>query len=136
VQLRYQTAPDVGAVRDVLAKAGFSGSVVTTIGKREENEIYVRVPLVQGAKDEDLAPSVVKALQAAQGANPLTVRSQSYIGPTIGKELVKKALGAILGSMAGMLIYISSSSGGWPPSSPSFTTRSSRWGCSRSSATR
>jgi preprotein translocase subunit SecF len=106
VQLQYQAAPDVGAVRDALAKAGFAGSVVTTIGKREENEIYVRVPLVKGAKDEDLAPSVVKALQAAQGANAFTVRGQSYIGPTIGKELVKKALGAILGSMAGMLIYI------------------------------
>ena len=35
-----------------------------------------------------------------------TVRSQAYIGPTVGKELVKKALGAVIGSMAGMLVYI------------------------------
>jgi len=34
------------------------------------------------------------------------VRSQAYIGPTVGKELVRKALGAVLGSMAGMLVYI------------------------------
>jgi len=106
VQIQYASRPDVGAVRDALANAGYSGSVVTTIGKPEENEVYVRVPLVKGAKDEDLAPSVVKALQASQGANAFTVRSQSYIGPTVGRELVKKALGAILGSMAGMLIYI------------------------------
>jgi len=106
VQLQYQAKPDVGTVRDLLAKAGFGGSVVTTIGKPEENEIYVRVPLVKGAKDEDLAPRVVKALQTSQGADAFTVQSQSYIGPTVGRELVKKALGAILGSMAGMLIYI------------------------------
>jgi preprotein translocase subunit SecF len=106
VQLQYKAKPDVHTVRDLLAKSGFTGSVVTTIGKPEENEIYVRVPLVKGAKDEDLAPRVVQALQTAQGADAFAVRSQSYIGPTVGRELVKKALGAVLGSMAGMLIYI------------------------------
>jgi preprotein translocase subunit SecF len=106
VQLQYTAAPDVGGVRDALGKAGFAGSIVTTIGKPEEHELYVRVPLVAGAKDQDLAPRVVAALKSAQGETAFVVRSQSYIGPTIGKELVKKALGAVLGSMAGMLIYI------------------------------
>ena len=106
VQLQYTAAPDVGAVRDALGKAGFVGSIVTTIGKPEEHELYVRVPLVAGAKDQDLAPRVVASLKSAQGADAFVVRSQSYIGPTIGKELVRKAWGAVLGSMAGMLIYI------------------------------
>ena len=106
VQLQYSATPDVATVRDVLGKAGFAGSIVTTIGKPEEHEIYVRVPLVAGAKDQDLAPRVVASLKAAQGEGAFTVRSQSYIGPTIGKELVKKALGAVVGSMIGMLLYI------------------------------
>jgi preprotein translocase subunit SecF len=37
---------------------------------------------------------------------PFAVRSQSYIGPAIGGELISKATWAILGSVAGMLIYI------------------------------
>jgi preprotein translocase subunit SecF len=106
VQLQYTSVPDVGVVRAALEKAGFAGSVVTTIGKPEEREIYARVPLVPGAKDQDLAPRVVAALKSAQGADAFVVRSQSYVGPTVGKELVKKALGAVLGSMAGMLIYL------------------------------
>ncbi len=106
VQLQYKTAPDVGAVRDALGKAGFEGSIVTTIGKPEEHEVYVRVPLVPGAKDQDLAPRVVASLKTSQGADTFEVRSQSYIGPTVGKELVKKALGAVVGSMIGMLAYI------------------------------
>jgi len=106
VQLKYSAAPDVGAVRDALAKAGFAGSLVTTIGKLEEHELYVRVPLVAGAKDQDLAPRVVASLKSSQGESAFVVRSQSYVGPTIGKELVKKAWGAVLGSLAGMLIYI------------------------------
>jgi preprotein translocase subunit SecF len=106
VQLQYAATPDVGAVRAALGSAGFSGSIVTTIGKPEEREVYVRVPLVPGAKDQDLAPRVVAALKTAQGADAFVVRSQSYIGPTVGRELVKKALWAVLGSMAGMLVYL------------------------------
>lgn len=106
VQLQYKSAPDVAAVRDALAKAGFAGSVVTTIGNPGEHEVYIRVPLVPGAKDQDLAPRVVASLKNAQGADAFVMRGQAYIGPTVGRELVKKALGAVLGSMAGMLVYI------------------------------
>ena len=106
VQIQYKTKPDVAAVRETLGKSGFNGSLVTTMGKPEDYEIYVRVPLEKGAKDEDLAPRVVAALKQAQGADAFETRSQSYIGPAVGSELVKKALGAVLGSMAGMLVYI------------------------------
>lgn len=106
VQLQYPASIDIGTVRDALQSAGFEGSIVTTIGKPEEHEVYARVPLVPGAKDQDLAPRVVAALKSAQGADAFVVRSQSYVGPTVGKELVRKALGAVLGSMAGMLIYL------------------------------
>src|SRR6185436_2807945 len=78
VQLQYSATPDVSAVRDALGKAGFAGSIVTTIGKPEEHEVYVRVPLVPGSKDQDLAPRVVASLKAAQGEGAFVVRSQSY----------------------------------------------------------
>jgi preprotein translocase subunit SecF len=106
VQLQYKAAMDVAVVRAALANAGYAGSIVTTIGKPEEHEIYIRVPLIPGAKDQDLAPQVVASLKTAQGEGTFEVRSQAYIGPTVGRELVKKALGAVLGSMAGMLVYI------------------------------
>jgi preprotein translocase subunit SecF len=56
---------------------------------------------VPGMTEEALA-----VLKARGFAGPFAVRSQSYIGPVIGKELVQKAVWAILGSLAGMLIYI------------------------------
>ena len=49
---------------------------------------------------------VLEGLKARSFAGPFAVRSQSFIGPVIGAELVRKAVLAILGSMAGMLIYI------------------------------
>ena len=37
---------------------------------------------------------------------PFAVRSQNYIGPAIGEELLSKATWAIIGSLIGMLVYI------------------------------
>jgi preprotein translocase subunit SecF len=75
--------------------------------------------LVASRKERGLFPSVDAAISSAglaspaadalhqQGyAGPFVVRSQSYIGPAIGKELVQKAVWAVLGSLAGMLVYI------------------------------
>ena len=104
VQLQYPSTPDIGGVRAALDRAGFQGAVVTSIGKAEENEVYVRLPLKSGGQEKDISPEVLAALRA-DGANPV-LRGQSYIGPVIGEELVEKALWAVLGSLAGMLVYI------------------------------
>jgi len=106
VQVKYASKPDVGTIRQELSRAGYSEAVVTTIGKPGDNEIYVRVPLRAGAKDNDVAAQVVRTLQAAAGGQPLTVSSQSYIGPTVGRELIQKAVWAVIGAIGGMLVYI------------------------------
>jgi preprotein translocase subunit SecF len=104
VQLQYKTAPDVGAVRDALGKAGFEGRS-SPRSASPEHEVYVRVPLVPGAKDQDLAPRVVASLKTSRRRK----RSSFAASRTSGrpwKELVKKALGAVVGSMIGMLASI------------------------------
>jgi preprotein translocase subunit SecF len=183
LQLRYTATPDLGAIRSSLNAAGFPNHVVTTIGAPKENEVYVKLGVTQGAKEQqDLAVQAVNALRpqevktkldsglvdlnivdqptlttllgtapdlakedAAAAARaiserrkdakvfaseadiasipgvkpeasrflqqrsfvgPFAVRSQSYIGPAVGGELISKATWAIVGSVAGMLIYI------------------------------
>jgi preprotein translocase subunit SecF len=106
VQIKYPSPPDVATVRQQLSRAGYTAAIVTTIGKPGDNEIYVRVPLTEGAKDNDVAAQVVKTLQAASGGQQLTISSQSYIGPTVGRELIQKAVWAVVGAVGGMLVYI------------------------------
>jgi preprotein translocase subunit SecF len=106
VQVKYPQKPDVATIRQELTSAGYTAAIVTTIGKPGDNEIYVRVPLTEGAKDNDVAAQVVKTLQAAAGAQSLTISSQSYIGPTVGRELIQKAVWAVVGAVGGMLVYI------------------------------
>jgi len=182
VQVKYTAPPNLGLIRSELNRAGYGNHVVTTIGKPEENEVYIRLGLVSAVKEENLTPKIVAALRSgefrqkiASGlldvnvadeaslktllesspdlaredartiaagivaarkekalfrsveelaggpsmkpeamqllrtrafTGPFAVRSESYIGPAIGRELVRKAVFAILGSLAGMLVYI------------------------------
>jgi len=53
-----------------------------------------------------MSPEVLDRLRQRTFLGPIALRSQSYIGPAIGKEIVQKALWAVLGSLAGMLVYI------------------------------
>ena len=55
---------------------------------------------------EGMTASVMEFLRQNATVGPIAVRSQSYIGPAIGKELMRNSGIAILGSLVGMLIYI------------------------------
>ncbi len=104
LRLRYAADPDLAAIRGALQGAGLGAVSVTTIGSPEEREVYLRVGGTPGgAEDDETATRVVRAL-APTGSFEL--RNQSYLGPVIGQELVRKAVLAIVGSLAGMLVYI------------------------------
>jgi preprotein translocase subunit SecF len=179
LQLKFVDEPDVGEVRAALHDAGIISPVVTTIGRAEQHEIYIKIaeagtdeeskdltaqvtqalragsiepgredlnvadqeairtllsaaPELSSAEADALAeaisehrkdvaiftsleelsaiegvtPEVLQHLEERTYIGPLAVRSQSYIGPAIGRELLRKAFGAILGSLIGMLVYI------------------------------
>jgi preprotein translocase subunit SecF len=178
VQVKYAEAPRIGDIRRALESAGLKAQV-TTIGKPEENEIYIRlaeggqggesadltglvsrtlrgdavaegkldlniadqatlrdllsdapgltssqaeaaaagisthrkeVAIYHGVEDLAAAPEVtaeiVEFLRENADTGPLAVRSQSYVGPAVGKELMQKAQLAIVMSLIMMLIYI------------------------------
>jgi preprotein translocase subunit SecF len=53
-----------------------------------------------------VTPEVISYLESSSTVGPLALRSQSYIGPAVGQELIDKAIIAIIGSLIGMLVYI------------------------------
>jgi preprotein translocase subunit SecF len=53
-----------------------------------------------------MKPEALRFLEQRAFVGPFAVRSQAYIGPAIGGELLSKATWAIVGSVAGMLVYI------------------------------
>jgi len=103
-------AADMASVRELLE--GFpdiTRSDAETLARRiadKRREVAVFRSLDDLAGLEKMTPQVMEYLRPKAAFGPFAIRSQSYIGPTIGRELFRKAFWAVLGSLLGMLVYI------------------------------
>ena len=103
VQVKFSQPLDLGAVREALSKNGIKDSEPQQFADGRG----VMIRLKRGAGGESgMAQQVQEALKKELGSNPFTVEASTEIGPAIGKELQKKALLAIVISLAGIVIYI------------------------------
>lgn len=103
VQVKFSQPLDLGVVREALSKNGIKDSEPQQFADGRS----VMIRLKRGAGGESgMAQQVQEALKKEMGSNPFTVEASTEIGPAIGKELQKKALLAIVISLAGIVLYI------------------------------
>ncbi len=89
--------PDVGAEpATALAQA--------IVAERREAAIFAGFDELQAIPG--FTPEIGEFLRDTAEFGPFAVRSQSYVGPAVGRELVRKAAWAILLSLVVMLLYI------------------------------
>jgi preprotein translocase subunit SecF len=86
---------------DATTASAASGLILT---ERKERAIFHSLEEVKSIPG--LAADVQAALDSRTYVGPFSLRSQSFIGPAIGRELLSKAGWAIFGSLLGMMIYI------------------------------
>ena len=105
VQYRFETAPDLGTVREIVTAAGFPGAEVQTFGA--PTEIAVRAQEV-----DSLAPGaetaferITAGLRQEYGSAFESVRTEA-ISPRVGQELTRNAVIAMLISFVVTLIYL------------------------------
>jgi len=111
VQVQLGAAPDLGAVRAAIERAGLASPTVTTIGEAEDEELYVRVAASEsaagGVAEKDTPNRIVEAVKTTIPAGTaVTLRSQNYVGPSVAPELRQKAIWAVVLSILAMLAYI------------------------------
>jgi len=109
MQLEFQQAPDVGAMRSRLSDAGVGNVEIQTFGT--PRDIVVRAQDAstvarqeQGA--EAVARSIRTALDAEFGAEAYRVVRTEAVGPKVGGELRQQAIVALLISFAITLVYL------------------------------
>ncbi len=71
---------------------------------RRENAVIGSYEDLEGLAG--MTPAAGEYLRSQMFIGDFALRSQSFIGPAIGAELLEKAMWAIIGSLAGVLIYI------------------------------
>jgi len=99
VQLSFKEKLPLDEARTALEKAGFAGASLQEFS--EGNKVLIRL-----REHEGVAEKVVTLFKQAFPNRAFEVDSTTEIGPTIGKDLQKDALLAIIFSIIAIIIYI------------------------------
>jgi len=99
VQLSFKDRLPIDEARTALDKAGYQGFTLQEFS--DGNKILIRL-----REHEGVAEKVVGTIKTAFPARPFEVDSTTEIGPTIGADLQKDALLAVVFSVIAIIIYI------------------------------
>lgn len=103
IEVEYEQAEDLGAIRTSLTDAGFDNFQVTTFGSTRD--IVVRIAPKEGETNAKLSEDVLSALESG-ARSPLELRRVEFVGPQVGDELTEKGALAMIYALIGILIYI------------------------------
>lgn len=103
LQIKFNEEINIGELRSVMDKNGFSGMEIKTLGSMKE--VLLRTPL-QG-EGTIIADKITEAIKKDLSNNTFEVLRIDKVGPKIGAELRRNALFAVIFSLLGILIYLS-----------------------------
>jgi preprotein translocase subunit SecF len=101
VQVSYQQAANVEAIRETLEKSGLKGEVQNFGSSRD---VLIRLPLEKGKTTSELAQKTKELLQAQDAT--ADVRRVEFVGPQVGEELAEHGALALLVTAVGIVIYL------------------------------
>ena len=101
IQVRTSPPLPPDRLRAALDAGGLQGAELQQLAG-EGAEYMVRLKTGEG----DVFTGVRKAIEAAFPGAQVELRRTETVGPKVGKELSQKAIWAVLGSLAGILIYV------------------------------
>ena len=100
VQVQFQGDTDISALRNALQKNGITADIQTYVGK---NAFAIKVKGKQENVNE-VAKNIEKALSGV--GTGFEIEQTSFIGPTVGNNLAKKALLAFCLALGAMIFYV------------------------------
>ena len=101
-ELNYATPVKPEQVNAALTKAGFTDSVVQTLGS--ERDLMVRMPVQEEMEADDLTKAITQAVQLPN--NTVTVPKVDVVGGQVGNELYVRSGGAVALALLLMLVYV------------------------------
>jgi preprotein translocase subunit SecF len=101
IEVGYQQAADVDAVRRALDRAGYKAEVQNFGSSRE---VLIRMHLEKNQSSADLSQKVIANLKEQDRTAEL--RRVEFVGPQIGSELVEYGALALLVTAVGIVLYL------------------------------
>ena len=101
-ELNYANPVKPEQVNAALTKAGFTDSVVQTLGS--ERDLMVRMPVQEEMEADDLTKAITQAVQLPN--NTVTAPKVDVVGGQVGNELYVRSGGAVALALLLMLVYV------------------------------
>ena len=102
MEVSYSQPADLGAVRNAVAKLGFSDVQVQNFGS--SRDVLIRLPVQKGVTSATQSDQVMAALKAADAS--ANMRRNEFVGPQVGDELAVDGLKALAFVVVGIMIYL------------------------------
>ena len=100
VQVQFEQTTDISDLRSALQKAGINADIQTYVGK---NAFAIKVKGKQENVNE-VSKNIEDAL--TKTGNKFEIEQTSFIGPTVGQDLAKKAILAFALALGAMIMYV------------------------------
>lgn len=104
IEVGYEQAADLTALRKTLSESGFANATVQNFGTTKD--VLIRLKLEQGLSSADLSTKVLEAINK-NAATSASLRRVEFVGPQVGDDLAQDGFLALLYSTIAILIYIS-----------------------------
>jgi preprotein translocase subunit SecF len=91
-------------VRRVLDQAGLGGGELQSVPFH--NAVIIRYKAGEEAEKKEMASRITEALNKAFPDNPFVLERAEFVGPVVGRHLVRQAFFAFLFSMLGIVVYV------------------------------
>jgi preprotein translocase subunit SecF len=102
LQVRFDQAPDVGEIRNILSEEGLGSSVIQSLG---EDKVAIRVKSEEG-QVENASDKVFAVLTDRFGQGKVSLDLVEMVGPQVGADMRRKGILSIVYAMVGILIYV------------------------------
>jgi len=99
IQAGFKNAVDLDSLRDAMEKEGLKSLTIQNFGDAKDNQVIIKM----SGGDTTRAETAIKAFAGDKGCEILRV---DQIGPSVSKDLTKKALWAVFWSGIGILVYL------------------------------
>ena len=103
LQIRTSRVVPADEMRAALDGAGFRGVELQQMAGENRDEYLLRM---KTESQRDLFAEVQRAVQSRFQGVTVDLRRNEHVGPKVGSELRQKAIWAVLGSLAGILLYV------------------------------
>ena len=102
MELKYPQPPNLGQIRDTVARIGFTDASVQNFGT--STDVLVRLPVKQGLTSAQLSETVMGELKKLEPT--VTLQRVEFVGPQVGRELLENGALALLFVSLGIVLYL------------------------------